>query len=439
MEQRYLTVSALNNYLKAKLDQDVHLQKIFLQGEISNLKLHSSGHYYFTLKDEKSRINAVMFSSYVQKLKIRLENGMKVLIVGSISVYVAAGNFQLYVYHVEPDGIGNLYIQFEQLKKKLYNEGLFEDTHKKRIPLYPQEIGIITAYPSAALEDILRTLHNRFPLVKVKLFPTLVQGESAYQNIIRCLKQADSLGLDVLILARGGGSLEDLWNFNNEELVRTIYHCQTPIISGVGHEVDTTLTDYVADLRAATPTAAATAAVPDLNELLMQNDATMDYLQTLMMHQLENTKTKLVHLSQHPCLKEPQRMITKQQEKLGMHTLFLKQQMSLVLKHYRYQLSQLDQKIVPMTQQFIQKQYYTIEQQTQQMQYALVQKMNTEKQHFGQLLEQLQLLSPLNILKRGYAIVETNGHVVDSVLQVKPHDEIAIRLSDGTIKATVKE
>ncbi|WP_373139715.1 exodeoxyribonuclease VII large subunit [Beduini massiliensis] len=439
MEQRYLTVSALNNYLKAKLDQDVHLQKIFLQGEISNLKLHSSGHYYFTLKDEKSRINAVMFSSYVQKLKIRLENGMKVLIVGSISVYVAAGNFQLYVYHVEPDGIGNLYIQFEQLKKKLYNEGLFEDTHKKRIPLYPQEIGIITAYPSAALEDILRTLHNRFPLVKVKLFPTLVQGESAYQNIIRCLKQADSLGLDVLILARGGGSLEDLWNFNNEELVRTIYHCQTPIISGVGHEVDTTLTDYVADLRAATPTAAATAAVPDLNELLMQNDATMDYLQTLMMHQLENTKTKLAHLSQHPCLKEPQRMITKQQEKLGMHTLFLKQQMSLVLKHYRYQLSQLDQKIVPMTQQFIQKQYYTIEQQTQQMQYALVQKMNTEKQHFGQLLEQLQLLSPLNILKRGYAIVETNGHVVDSVLQVKPHDEIAIRLSDGTIKATVKE
>lgn len=439
MEQRYLTVSALNNYLKAKLDQDVHLQKIFLQGEISNLKLHSSGHYYFTLKDEKSRINAVMFSSYVQKLKIRLENGMKVLIVGSISVYVAAGNFQLYVYHVEPDGIGNLYIQFEQLKKKLYNEGLFEDTHKKRIPLYPQEIGIITAYPSAALEDILRTLHNRFPLVKIKLFPTLVQGESAYQNIIHCLKQADSLGLDVLILARGGGSLEDLWNFNNEELVRTIYHCQTPIISGVGHEVDTTLTDYVADLRAATPTAAATAAVPDLNELLMQNDATMDYLQTLMMHQLENTKTKLAHLSQHPCLKEPQRMITKQQEKLGMHTLFLKQQMSLVLKHYRYQLSQLDQKIVPMTQQFIQKQYYTIEQQTQQMQYALVQKMNTEKQYFGQLLEQLQLLSPLNILKRGYAIVETNGHVVDSVLQVKPHDEIAIRLSDGTIKATVKE
>lgn len=439
MEQRYLTVSALNNYLKAKLDQDVHLQKIFLQGEISNLKLHSSGHYYFTLKDEKSRINAVMFSSYVQKLKIRLENGMKVLIVGSISVYVAAGNFQLYVYHVEPDGIGNLYIQFEQLKKKLYNEGLFDDVHKKTIPMYPKEIGIITAYPSAALEDILRTVHNRFPLVKIKLFPTLVQGETAYLNIIHCLKQADSMKLDVLILARGGGSLEDLWNFNNEELVRTVYMCQTPVISGVGHEVDTTLVDYVADLRAATPTAAATAAVPDLNELLMQNDAAMDYLQTLMLHQLENAKTKLSHLSQHPCLKEPQRMITKQQEKAAMHAMFLKQQMTLILKQYRYLLSQQDQKILPMTQQFIQKQYYTIEQQTQQMQYALVQKTNTKKQQFGQLLEQLQLLSPLNILKRGYAIVETNGHVIDSIQQVKANDEIAIRLSDGTIKATVKE
>ena len=439
MEQRYLTVSALNNYLKAKLDQDVHLQKIFLQGEISNLKLHSSGHYYFTLKDEKSRINAVMFSSYVQKLKIRLENGMKVLIVGSISVYVAAGNFQLYVYHVELDGIGNLYIQFEQLKKKLYNEGLFDDTHKKTIPVYPEEIGIITAYPSAALEDILRTVHNRFPLVKIKLFPTLVQGETAYLNIIDCLKQADSMKLDVLILARGGGSLEDLWNFNNEELVRTVYMCQTPLISGVGHEVDTTLVDYVADLRAATPTAAATAAVPDLNELLMQNDATMDYLQTLMMHQLENTKTKLSHLSQHPCLKEPQRMIAKQQEKAAMHAIFLKQQMTLILRQYRYLLSQQDQKILPMTQQFIQKQYYTIEQQTQQMQYALVQKMNTKKQNFRQLLEQLQLLSPLNILKRGYAIVETNGHVIDSIQQVKANDEIAIRLSDCTIKATVKE
>ena len=439
MEQRYLTVSALNNYLKAKLDQDVHLQKIFLQGEISNLKLHSSGHYYFTLKDEKSRINAVMFSSYVQKLKIHLENGMKVLIVGSISVYVAAGNFQLYVYHVEPDGIGNLYIQFEQLKKKLYNEGLFDDVHKKTIPMYPKEIGIITAYPSAALEDILRTVHNRFPLVKIKLFPTLVQGETAYLNIIHCLKQADSMKLDVLILARGGGSLEDLWNFNNEELVRTVYMCQTPVISGVGHEVDTTLVDYVADLRAATPTAAATAAVPDLNELLMQNDAAMDYLQTLMLHQLENAKTKLSHLSQHPCLKEPQRMITKQQEKAAMHAMFLKQQMTLILKQYRYLLSQQDQKILPMTQQFIQKQYYTIEQQTQQMQYALVQKTNTKKQQFGQLLEQLQLLSPLNILKRGYAIVETNGHVIDSIQQVKANDEIAIRLSDGTIKATVKE
>lgn len=439
MEQRYLTVSALNNYLKAKLDQDVHLHRIFLQGEISNLKLHSSGHYYFTLKDDKSRINAVMFSSYVNKLKIRLENGMKVLIVGSLSVYVAAGDFQLYVYQVEPDGIGKLYIQFEQLKKKLYNEGLFDEAHKKEIPLYPQEIGVITSYPSAALEDILKTIQNKYPLVKIKLFPTLVQGELAYKNIIQCLKKADGLGLDILILARGGGSLENLWNFNNEELVRVIYECQTPIISGVGHEVDTTLVDYVADLRAATPTAAANAAVPDLRELLLQNDSTNDYLVTLMHHKLENTKTKLEHLNQSTYLKEPQKMIIKQKERLVTHTLFLKQQMSLILNHYRFLLSQQDQKIVPMTTQFIQKQYYLIEQNQQQMRYLLKERMNKEKNHFGQVLEQLQLLSPLNILKRGYAIVEAEGHVVDSIKQVKQNDEVMIRLSDGYIKATIKE
>lgn len=439
MERRYLTVSALNQYLKAKLDQDIHLQKIFLQGEISNLKLHSSGHYYFTLKDEKSRINVVMFSSYVQKLKIHLENGMKVLITGSLSVYVAAGSFQFYAYHVEVDGIGNLYIQFEQLKKKLYSEGLFDEFYKKKLPSYPQDIGIITAYPSAALEDILRTLNHRYPLVKIKLFPTLVQGEGAYKSIIQCIKKADSMNLDVLILARGGGSLEDLWNFNNEELVRTIFDCKTPLISGVGHEIDTTLVDYVADLRAATPTAAATAAVPDLKELIMQNDSLQDYMQTLIQHKLEQTKMKLIHLNDHPCLKEPQKLILKQQEKVLMHQMFLKQQINLILQQHRQTLSKQDQKIIPMANQFIQKQRYILEGYTQVMQYCLTQQLNNKKQHFAQILDQLQLLSPLNILKRGYAIVESDKHVVDSIHQLKVNDEITVRLSDGTIKALVKE
>ena len=254
MEKRYLTVSALNRYLKAKIDADTQLQKILIKGEISNFKHHSSGHLYFTLKDEKSRINAVMFSSKANKMLFKLENGMKVLIQASVSVYDVAGTYQLYVDSIEQDGLGNLFLRYEQLKKQLSLEGLFDLDKKITIPKFPSKIAVLSAYPSAALADIVRTINLRFPVVRVIVFPIPVQGKDAYIHIIRTLNYVDTLKFSTIIIARGGGSLEDLWNFNEEGLARAICNCKTPIISGVGHEVDFTICDFVADYRAATPT-----------------------------------------------------------------------------------------------------------------------------------------------------------------------------------------
>lgn len=438
-ERRYLTVSALNQYLKAKLDQDIHLQKIYLQGELSNLKFHSSGHYYFTLKDEKSRINAVMFSSYAGKLKIKLENGMKVLIVGSISVYVNAGNFQLYVYHIEPDGVGQLYIAYEQLKKKLFDEGLFDESHKKKIPPLPKTVGIITGYPSAALQDILKTLRHRYPLAKIKLFPTLVQGEGAYKKIIQCINKADQLNLDVLILARGGGSLEDLWNFNNEDLVRTVFACHTPIITGVGHEIDTTLVDYVSDLRAVTPTAAAISAVPDIRDLMMKNDQNTEHLQTLILHKLSTLKQQYQFFKTHPRLNEPDLIISDFKNKLIQKNIALNNTMEKKLRLYQFQYDDLTQKITHNSQMFISQQRHILLQRKQKMTTFIQQSQSAHKIKFSNQLEQLNLLNPLSILQRGYAVVETDKHVIKSVKNVDIDENIQIRLSDGKIKAIVKE
>lgn len=438
MEQRYLTVSAVNQYLKAKLDQDIHLQKIYIQGEISNLKFHRSGHYYFTLKDEKSRINAVMFSSYASKLNVRLEDGMKVLVIGSLSVYVAGGNFQLYVYHVALDGIGQLHIQFEQLKKKLYQEGLFAKEFKKSLPAMPKTVGVITGYPSAALEDILRTISQKNPLVKIKIFPTLVQGENAYIKIIERIKQADSMDLDVLILARGGGSLEDLWNFNQEALVRAVFACETPIITGVGHEIDTTLVDYVSDYRAATPTAAANIAVPDINELLMINDQKADYLQTLITHRMTQMHQRLEYYRTHPRLNDPQLLVSDFKNQLVHHDTLLVEKTSALIKQYHYQQNQTYQRFINTYQLKIRQWQNNIIQNQQQMYHFTKDHFVQEKHQFLNLVKQLNLLNPLSILERGYTVVSQEDHIIKSVNDVKKGQEIDIRFSDGSVKAKIK-
>ena len=268
MQNEYLTVSQLTKYIKYKIDNDINLQEVYLKGEISNFKAHTRGHFYFTIKDEGSRINAVMFASSARSVKFTPEDGMKILVKGKISVYEATGGYQIYVNEMTEDGVGNLYVAFEQLKKKLANEGLFLESHKKKIPRIPERVGVITASTGAAIRDIISTINRRFPLVEVILFPALVQGENAKEDIVRQIKKAEKYNLDVLIVGRGGGSIEDLWAFNEEIVARAIYDCSIPVISAVGHEIDFTIADFVADLRAPTPTGAAELAVPNRTDVI---------------------------------------------------------------------------------------------------------------------------------------------------------------------------
>ena len=267
MKNNYLTITQLNHYLKYKFDNDANLQVVYLKGEISNFKAHTRGHYYFTLKDENSRINAVMFQSNASKIKFMPIDGMKVMVTGKITVYESTGGYQIYVTDMLEDGVGNLYIAYEQLKKKLESEGLFDSSHKRKIPKMPKRIGIVTASTGAAIRDILTTIKRRYPIAETILFPSLVQGEYAASDIAKKIAIANTFELDTLIVGRGGGSIEDLWPFNEEIVARAIYNSKVPVISAVGHEVDFTIADFVADLRAPTPTAAAELASVDINTI----------------------------------------------------------------------------------------------------------------------------------------------------------------------------
>jgi exodeoxyribonuclease VII large subunit len=267
MNDKYITVSQLTKYIKYKIDNDIHLNEVFLKGEISNFKAHSRGHFYFTLKDEGSRINAIMFASSTKNIKFIPQDGMKVLVTGKISVFEANGGYQIYVNDMLEDGVGNLYIAFEQLKKKLEAEGLFDVSKKKPIPKIPTRVGVVTAPTGAAIKDIISTIKRRWPLAEILLFPSLVQGEEAAADIVKQIKLSENYEIDTLIVGRGGGSIEDLWPFNEEIVARAIYECPTPIISAVGHEIDFTIADFVADLRAPTPTGAAELAVPAISDI----------------------------------------------------------------------------------------------------------------------------------------------------------------------------
>ena len=268
METKYYTITALNKAIKNMFDEKRELNNIHLKGEISNFKHHTRGHLYFTLKDENSQLSAIMFAGNASKLKFEPNDGMKVLVAGKVSVYETSGTYQIYVNEMMEDGLGNLYLEFEKLKKKLEAEGLFKKEYKKPIPKYPTKIGIITAPTGAAIKDILSTIKRRFPIAETILFPSLVQGETAKDDIVRNIKLANTYPLDVIILGRGGGSIEDLWAFNEEIVARAIFASSIPIISGVGHEIDFTISDFVADLRAPTPTGAAELCVPNRNDVI---------------------------------------------------------------------------------------------------------------------------------------------------------------------------
>ena len=395
MQQNILSVTQLNEYIRGKLDIDPLLAQTAVRGEISNYKLYPSGHHYFTLKDESSALKCVMFKGNAFKLRFRPENGMKVVAMGKISVYPRDGAYQLYCTALTVDGVGDLYAAFEQLKKKLAAQGLFDPAHKKPLPKYPGTIGIITSSAGAAVHDMLRILRKRYPLSQVRLLSVRVQGAEAPGEIAAAIGYANHSHLAVLlIVGGGGGAIEDLWAFNDEQVAYAIYHSEIPIISAVGHEPDVTISDYVADLRAATPSNAAELAVPDQDALRQNLDAISSAMASTLNRQLKAAERHLQLLSSSPTLRSP--------------TGYLDQR--------RQSVELLKNRLIA----------------------AQNQNLSKAKQHYISVISKLDAMSPLKVLTRGYSMVRNDsGEVVRSVEQVTIGEEIRIHLSDGTLSATV--
>ena len=417
MNDKYITVTQLTRYIKYKIDNDVNLNEVFLKGEISNFKAHSRGHFYFTLKDEGSRINAIMFASSTRNIKFMPEDGMKVLVTGKISVFEANGAYQIYVNDMLEDGVGNLYIAYEQLKKKLEEEGLFKDVYKKPIPKIPNRIGVITAPTGAAIKDIISTIKRRWPLCEVYLFPALVQGEDAKEDIVKQIKKADNdYSLDTLIVGRGGGSIEDLWAFNEEIVARAIFECKTPVISAVGHEIDFTIADFVADLRAPTPTGAAEMAVPQLSDVLNYLNQIKIRLNNTVINQIKVNRKKLDSLKSSNIFKNPTMIY--QTKEMVFDNLVEK------LKFNMTNLTNVKGKdLIRLKNSYVLKNPYQL--------------LDKKSNKYLNLVSKLETLSPLLTLKRGYTMTKIDGKVVSSSKKLKKNDKISIDFTDGTIDAEV--
>ena len=414
--KKYISVHTLNKYIKARFDQDASLHNVYITGEISNYRPHPSGHLYFTLKDDHSRISAVMFSSAAKKLQFQLENGMKVYIRARVSVYEVTGEYQLYVQSIEQDGLGKLYLAFEDLKKKLAKEGLFDEKYKKPIPRFPKSIAILAAKSGDAVHDFIEIAHSRFPFVRLIFFPIPVQGKNAYLKIIETLQNVDRIGFDLIVITRGGGTIENLWNFNEEALARVIFQCQTPIISAVGHELDFTICDFVSDLRCPTPTAAAVSATPDQEELKKHLNGLTQQLVHDMNHYLQNCQQTLNRLKNSYFLTTPEALysqeilrLTHLQDQFSYQFKLLNMKVEQQLLHHQKQLNQkMDQNI--------QKQNYKIQ----------------------QLIIQLDALSPLKVMQRGYTLIKKDNQLIKSQNDVKTDDLIDIQFYDGMRKAQIK-
>lgn len=439
MEPRYLTVTALNRYVKARLDNDPHLHHLLVLGELSNVKYHYSGHCYFTLKDEKSKINAVMFSSQLKKVPFSLEDGMKVIVSCRLSAYEPQGTYQLYVENLQVDGLGNLYLAYEKRRLALEKEGLFLASHKKAIPTYASKIGVITAMSGAAIHDIVQTIRGNCPSAKIYFYPSLVQGSQAPGNLIARLKQADKDKLDIIIIGRGGGSLEDLWAFNDEALARTIYAMHTPIISGVGHESDVTICDFVADARAATPTAAARLATFNQADLSQWLDKTNQALVTLMQHRLTKEKEKIRFYASRPIYQQPKTLYASALMKLTQINEQLFTLMKRRLQEDKHQLYlqslQLEDKMAGLVRTETQRLDHLSYLQSSLM----INKLKTEKQLLLTKVKQLNAFNPLNVLERGYTLTYQDDKAITKKAMIDRTKPLEIQFVDGMVTVQVKE
>lgn len=437
---KYIKISELNEYIKIMFDENSYFHKIYLKGEISNFKNHTRGHLYFTLKDETSRISAIMFYNNARNLSFNPEDGMNVLVSGRISSYPAQGTYQIYVETMEMDGLGNLYVEYEKLKKQLASEGLFDPKYKKQIPRYPKKIGIITASTGAAIKDILSTIKRRFPITETILFPCLVQGASAAPDIVRQIRKANTYDLDVIICGRGGGSIEDLWAFNEEIVARAIFESRIPIISAVGHEVDFTIADFVADLRAPTPTGAAEMAVPTKLETLNLLNEKKIRLNQYIASELKNKKEKIAFFKNSFILKNPMTLYEIKEQKLDNLIEQLNTKIKQKIKESENRFLYLkNNRILKEPLKMYEKREIEIKNLNNKAMSSIKNILEKKKYQQELIINTLKLVNPLNILDKGYSLVECNGKIIKESDSVEIQDKIKIKLSKGEIIAEVKE
>jgi exodeoxyribonuclease VII large subunit len=443
-EKRYLTVGALTKYIKRKFDHDPHLQEVFVKGEISNFKRHSSGHMYFTLKDEKSRILAVMFSSSARSVKFEPENGMKVLISGEISVYEPSGQYQIYVKQMQPDGVGDLFLAFEQLKERLQKEGLFAPERKRAIPKFPKTVGVITSPTGAAVRDIITTIKRRFPIANILIYPALVQGAQAAPSVAGAIelsnRQAEA---DVLIVGRGGGSIEELWAFNEEQVARAIVGSSIPVISAVGHETDFTIADFAADRRAPTPTGAAEIAVPHIDELAERILNRQFRLIRAMKERAVLQRERLGRIQKSYAFRYPQRLYEQKLEQADRMTEQLKRSAGRLAELKSEERDRLLQRLLRNHPKDLYKEAKETHLRGNRALGRAMKEVLTKKQkEFGGMVSTLEALSPLKIMDRGYSLAYSGeGMLLKSVSQVEKGDDVQVKLADGTFncKVTGKE
>ncbi len=437
MEQ-VVSVTDLTNYIKHRLEQDVKLQYLLVKGEISNLKKHQSGHWYFSLKDENSKINAVMFYSNNSRLKFKVEDGMSVVVTASINVYLANGSYQLIVRDIQPLGVGILYLKYEQLKKDLEKEGLFSRIYKKPIPAFPSRIVIITAPTGAAIRDIYTTITRRYKLCDLILIPSLVQGEQAADEIVKAINKASEFNPSVIILARGGGSIEDLWPFNEEKVARAIVNSKYPIITGIGHETDFTIADFASSLRAPTPTGAAELATPNLADLIIKID---DYKKRIIKANsrlLELKKDQLNQLISSPVLNRPEMIYASKRMHLDGLTMRFNETRRVFFKL----LETKNVNIINSLKQLFKQRLVSLEKQQIELKHSLTQayKQNYQQisHNLAKVITKLDILSPLKLMASGYALTyNDNDHIITSVNDVDIDDLIKVRFKDGNINAKV--
>nr|WP_114788155.1 exodeoxyribonuclease VII large subunit [Lactiplantibacillus plantarum] len=436
--QQYLTVTALTQYLKRKFEVDPYLGKVYLTGEVSNYRPRPNTHQYFSLKDDHAKISAIMFKSAFAKVKFQPEEGMKVLVVGRIGLYEPSGSYQIYVERMEPDGVGALYQAYEQLKKKLAAEGLFS-APKKPLPRFPKRIAVVTSRSGAVIRDIITTTRRRFPIAQIVLFPSQVQGDAAAAEISRQIERANAQGdFDTLIIGRGGGSIEDLWPFNEEVVARAIAQSQLPVISSVGHETDTTIADLVADVRAATPTAAAELAVPVYNDVLLQLKQDQTRVFNAFQNFVQRDRQRLNKLQTSYVFTQPNRLYEGYLQKLDFLNERLKQagqnNFNLASQHYQRVVQQLRQQTPIHQVRQVQTQLLNLQQRLNRGTQLVVRQ---KRQQLTQTVQSLDLLSPLKIMTRGYAFVTADEQVVHGVKQLQPEQTVAIHMADGEAQAQI--